>query len=86
MKQNTRRGGSRTAPAAGGQPTSLSISISLPEIYASLCPSCREAFLDLLEAKAGTGLVRDALRRQLESASGSQASFPAHPEPVEGSS
>jgi len=48
------------------EPPTLSLTISLPEIYERLCPSCREAFLDLLAGKTGAQLVRDALRRQLD--------------------
>lgn len=54
----------------------ISLTISLPEIYNALCPSCREAFLALLEGKAHGGMLKDSLRRQFEA--------PAHPEPVEG--
>jgi len=54
----------------------LSITISLPEIYNALCSDCREAFLALLEGKARGGMLRGALRKQLEAS--------AHPERVEG--
>jgi len=62
-------------PLAGDRPQ-LSLTISLPEIYKALCPSCREAFLALLEAKARGGMLKEGLRKQLEAS--------ARPEPVEG--
>lgn len=65
-------GSDSSRPGIGG----LSITISLAEIYDALCPSCREAFLSLLEDKARAGTLREGLRRQLEA--------PAHPERSEG--
>lgn len=50
-----------------GSPPALSIQVSLAEIYDSLCPSCRDALLDLLSTKAGQGFLRDTLRSQFES-------------------
>jgi len=66
MPINRRRGGSRTAPAPPDQTSTVSVTISLPEIYDCLCPLCREAFLALLESKASQGMLRESLRRQLE--------------------
>lgn len=66
-------------------PAPFSITISLNEIYDCLCPTCRERFLDLLTTKAGSGMLRETLRRQLEASRYSEQSeeSPAHGEPVE---
>lgn len=69
MANRNRRGRSGSAPPAGAQPPAMSLTISLPEIYDALCPSCREAFLALVEAKASHGMLRESLRQQLESPS-----------------
>lgn len=66
MPTNKRRGGSRSAPSPPDHPASMSLTISLPEIYDCLCPECREAFLALLERKASHGMLRESLRRQLD--------------------
>jgi hypothetical protein len=57
----------------------MSITISLQEIYAALCPDCREAFLAILERKASHGMLRDSLRRQLEAPTAASC----HSEPSE---
>lgn len=44
----------------------LSITISLPDIYNCLCPSCKAVFIDLLGEKAVAQGFHEALRRQLE--------------------
>jgi len=43
----------------------VSIAVSLAEIHAILCPTCQAAVVDLLSAKAGAGLVRQAIAAQL---------------------
>jgi hypothetical protein len=84
MPTNKRRSGSRTAPSPPGKPSVMSLTISLPEIYDCLCPACREAFLALLEAKARGGMIRESLRRQLESPSPQAEGSNPRPEPVHG--
>jgi hypothetical protein len=63
----------------------LSIQVSFAEIYHSLCPSCRDALLDLLATKAGRGFLRDTLRSQFDAAPPSPFPLPpsAHGDPVE---
>lgn len=56
------------------QQPKVNISVSVEEIYNSLCPVCREALLKLFADKARGEGLQDALRRQLEQ--------PAHPEPA----
>lgn len=52
-------------PPTDKQP-SVAITVSLQEIYDALCPSCRDAFLDLITSKAQTSVLRDGIRGQLE--------------------
>jgi len=56
------------------EPTQLSITVSLSEIYNNLCADCRERLIDYISGKAGAGMVRDGLRRQLEPAAGPEGS------------
>jgi len=44
---------------------SVSINVSLAEIYDVLCPDCREAVVHLISAKAGANLFQEAVRHQL---------------------
>ena len=82
MPNKNRRGRSRSAPAPPDHPSTMSITISLQEIYAALCPACREAFLALLEAKASHGMLRDSLRRQLDPQGvGADGNPPIQPSP-----
>lgn len=60
---------------ANNPPSSVSLTISLPEIYAALCPACQEAFLALLESKASGGVLRESLRKQLDPSSPQAAGF-----------
>ena len=62
-------------PPADERPQ-LSVTISLHELYKSLCPDCQARLLDYLTKKASAGQLREGLRKQLEA--------PARPEPVEG--
>lgn len=66
MPTSKRRGASRSALPSPDHPSTMSLTISLPEIYDCLCPACREAFLALLESKASHGMLRESLRQQLE--------------------
>jgi hypothetical protein len=50
----------------------VSIAVSLAEIHAVLCPACQQAVIDLLSAKAGAGLVRQAIAAQLAPAAESE--------------
>jgi hypothetical protein len=43
----------------------VSIAVSLAEIHAILCPACQQAVIDLLSAKAGADLFRQAIAAQL---------------------
>ena len=52
----------------------LSISISLSEVYAALCPACREVLLDYVSGKAGSAQLRDGLRKQFEASCHSERS------------
>jgi len=65
MMNRQRSVNSPTAPSPPDPPPAMSLTISLPEIYAALCPACQEAFLALLESKARGGMLRETLRRQL---------------------
>ena len=69
-------------PMANEQPPSMSITISLPDIYAALCPACQEAFLALLESKARGGMLRESLRRQLDPSCHSERSEESAPAPA----
>ncbi|OGO08503.1 MAG: hypothetical protein A2Y61_03970 [Chloroflexi bacterium RBG_13_60_13] len=51
---------------------SVSINVSLAEIYDLLCPECREAVVHLLSAKAGADLFREAVRARLAPAAESE--------------
>lgn len=66
MNQNNRRGDSRTAPLAPGHNVPLAVTISIKEIYQTLCPACKAALLDLLEGKAAGQGLREAFRAGLE--------------------
>jgi len=44
----------------------LSVTISLHELYKTLCPTCRERLIDYISGKAGAAQLREGLRRQLE--------------------
>ena len=44
----------------------ISVTISIAELYKTLCPDCQARLLDYIASKAGAGAVRDGLRRQLE--------------------
>jgi hypothetical protein len=48
----------------------VSIAVSLAEIHAALCPACQQAVIDLLSAKAGVDLFRQAIHQQLVGAHG----------------
>lgn len=54
----------------------LSVTITLQDVYDTLCPSCKEKFLEHLATRAKGPPVKEALRAAFEAA--------AHPEPVEG--
>lgn len=54
----------------------ISVTISLHELYKSLCPDCQTRLLDYITTKASAGSLREGLKKQLEAS--------AHPEPVEG--
>lgn len=47
-------------------PPSASVSVSLQDIYESLCPKCRRALLDLLTGRAEATGLRGMILRQLE--------------------
>jgi hypothetical protein len=66
---------------ANNQPPSISLTISLPDIYGCLCPICQEAFLALLEQKATHGMLRESLRRQLDPSCHSERSEESLPAP-----
>jgi len=75
MPTNNRRGARPSALAPPNPQPAMSLTISLPEIYAALCPTCKEAFLALLESKARGGMLRESLRRQLDPSSPQAAGF-----------
>ena len=56
----------------------LTIDLSLQEIYDALCPDCKDRLLEMMSRKANLGMLKGALRAQLESPSS------VRPEPVEG--
>lgn len=55
----------KEAPMANDPQQSISIAVSLGEIYGCLCPSCRDALVALLAAKAGNDFFRQAIHNQL---------------------
>jgi len=52
-------------PGADEHPQ-LSVTISLHELYKSLCPDCRARLLDYIISKAGAGQLREGLKKQFE--------------------
>jgi hypothetical protein len=54
----------------------VTIPLSVGDIYNVLCPDCQKAVVELVSAKAGPELLRQAIASQFASR--------AHPEPVEG--
>jgi hypothetical protein len=66
-------------------PPTVTIPLALGEIYAALCPDCQKAVVDLVSAKAGPELLRQAIAAQFAHPGRAAAVGPppAHGEPVE---
>lgn len=44
----------------------LTINLNLQEIYEALCADCKDHLLELMSRKANLGMLKGALRSQLE--------------------
>lgn len=62
---------------------SVSIAVSLAEIHSVLCPTCQQAVIDLLSAKAGADLFRQAIAAQLAPPSPPDPLTPSPPDPAD---
>lgn len=58
----------------------LQVSLSLADIYGTLCPDCRDALLELLSGQAQTAMLKSALRASLDHPRGVGAAAPGRPD------